>query len=101
MKEYKLNRDKKETTTPSDEVIDKYKNFDNIRAQYNDVIKRPNKPLYKNRKLFLLLLLIAVVAWIVAIAIDEEQKNEEKEKEKTEAFIEDYTNFSSSSSGSI
>jgi len=89
MREYKLNKDKKETTaTPTDEVINKYKNFDNIRVQYNEVVKPPKKPLYKNRKLFLLLLLIAVVAWVVAIAIDEEKENKEKEeKEKTQAVI--------------
>lgn len=88
MKEYKLNKTKKETTTPTDEVINKFKNFDNLRAQYDDVVKPPKKPLYKNRKLFLLLLLIAVVAWLVAIAIQEEQEEQEKEeKQKTQATL--------------
>lgn len=87
MREYKLNKDKKETTTPTDEVINKHKNFDNLRAQYQDIVKPPKQPLYKNRKLFLLLLLIAVVAWVVAIAIDEEKENEEKEeKQKTHTY---------------
>lgn len=102
MKEYKLNKAKKETTTPSDEVIDKFKNFDKLRMQYDEVVKPPKTPLYKNKRLFLLLLLIAVVAWVVAIAIEEEEENKEKEeKQKIEAYIEDYYNFFNSSSGSI
>lgn len=87
MKEYKLNKTKKETATPTDEVINKYKNFDNIRAQYNDVVKRPKQPLYKNRKLFFFLVLIGLVAWLVAEAILEEKENKDEDNEtnKTES----------------
>ncbi len=85
MREYKLNKDKKENTTPSDEVINKHKNFDQIRTQYEDVVGRPKKPLYKNRKLFLFLILVALVAWLIAEAIQEESKNSEKEEQKTES----------------
>lgn len=86
MKEYKLNKAKKETTTPSDEVINKHKNFDNLRVQYNDVVKPPKQPLYKNRKLFIFLILIGLVAWLVAEAIQEEKENHEKEEgTKTES----------------
>ncbi|MCB9195330.1 MAG: hypothetical protein H6598_03815 [Flavobacteriales bacterium] len=102
MKEYKLNKDKKETTTPSDEVINKFKNFDKLRVQYDDIVKPPKQPLYKNRKLFLFLIMIGLVSWLVSIAVEEEQKEKEKEeKQKTEARITPYSNFFNSSSGSI
>lgn len=84
MIEYKLNKDKKENATPSDEVINKYKNFDNLRAQYQDVVKPPKQPLYKNRKLFFFLILIGLVAWLVAEAIQEE-KDENTKENPTEA----------------
>ncbi|MCB9196033.1 MAG: hypothetical protein H6600_08450 [Flavobacteriales bacterium] len=83
MREYKLNKEKQDTT-PSDEVINKYKNFDNLRTQYTDVVKRPKQPLYKNRKLFFFLLLIGLVAWLIAEAIQEESKKEENPTEKVE-----------------
>lgn len=86
MREYKLNKDKKDQATPSDEVINKYKNFDNIRVQYDDVVKPPKQPLYKNRKLFFLLLLIGLVAWLVAEAIQEEsESSKNNDTKKTEA----------------
>jgi hypothetical protein len=86
MREYKLNKDKKDQATPNDEAINKYKSFDNLRAQYEDVVRPPKQPLYKNRKLFFFLLLIGLVAWLVAEAIQEEEKDQNQEDtKKTEA----------------
>lgn len=82
MKKYTLNNDKKETQIPSDEVIKKYKSFDQLRTSYDDVTKRSHVPLYKNKKLFLLLILIGVVAWVISeTAVD---KDDEKDKDKIE-----------------
>ena len=66
MKRYKINRDKKSAKIPSDEVINKYKSFNDLRAKYNDVVKRPNVPFYKNPKLFLLLILIVLLAFLLS-----------------------------------
>ena len=79
MRKYKINRDK-ERKLPPHAVSDKFKDFNKIRAQYNDITKRPKQPLYKNKKLFMLLILIALVAWVVSESIEEEEKVIEAEK---------------------
>lgn len=83
MREYKLNKDKKKEAAPTDEVINKHKNFDQLRVQYEDVVKRPKLPLYKNRKLFFFLLLIGLVAWLVAEAMSEESNSSDDQQEQT------------------
>jgi len=84
MKKYTLNKDKKEdfnkTEVPSDAVINKYKSFDQLRTSYEDVTKRPNQPLYKNKKLFLFLILIAVVAWVISETLDEKEDDKDDTK---------------------
>ena len=82
MREYKLNKDKKDTI-PSDEAIKKHKNFNDLRVSYDEVKKRPREPLYKNRKLFMLLLLIGLTIWMMYEYADD-SKEEEKEPVKTE-----------------
>ena len=81
MREYKLNKDKKDTL-PSDEVIKKHKNFNDLRVSYDEVMKRPREPLYKNKKLFMLLLLIGLTIWMIYEYAEE--KKDEKEEPKTE-----------------
>lgn len=82
MRKYKINRDT-ERKLPPHAVSDKFKDFDKIRMQHSDITKRPNQPLYKNKKLFMLLILIALVAWVVADSIREEKAIED-EKNKIE-----------------
>tara|TARA_B100001939_G_C16455904_1_gene410962 strand:+ start:212 stop:421 length:210 start_codon:yes stop_codon:yes gene_type:complete len=65
-KRYKINRNKSSFKVPPDEVINKYKNFKDLRMQYNDIVKRPKEPLYKNKKLFLILLLLALIAYLLS-----------------------------------
>jgi len=65
-KSYKINRNKSSFKAPPDDVINKYKNFKDLRMQYNDVVKRPKEPLYKNKKLFLILLLLALIAYLLS-----------------------------------
>lgn len=83
MREYKLNKDKKDTL-PTDEVIKKYKSFSDLRTSYDDVVKRPREPLYKNRKLFLFLLLAGLTLWMIYEYEEDKKKEDAKEKEKTE-----------------
>jgi hypothetical protein len=85
MKKYTLNNDKKETQIPSDAVIKKHKSFKDLRASYDDVTKRTNVPLYKNKKLFLLLILIGVVAWVISeTATDPESEKDTDKIENTD-----------------
>ncbi len=79
MREYKLNKDKKDTL-PSDEVIKKHKSFSDLRASYDDVVKRPREPLYKNRKLFLFLLLVGLTIWMIYEYSEENKENTEPPK---------------------
>ena len=76
MRKYKLNRTH-ERTVPSDAMVNKYKNFDKMRAQYEDVVRRPKTPLYKNKKLFLFIIIVGILAWLVAEAIEVEENSEQ------------------------
>ena len=52
MKKYKINRTGKENI-PSDETIEKFKNFSKLQVRYDEVVKRNKLPLHKNPKMFL------------------------------------------------
>jgi len=65
MKKYKIVKDKTTYEIPSDKVINKYKNFSLLQTQYQEVVKRPKLPLYKNKKMFLFLLLIFLIGFLV------------------------------------
>ncbi len=75
MRKYKLNRTH-ERTVPSDAMVNKYKNFDKMRAQYEDIVRRPKTPLYKNKKLFLFIIIVGILAWLVAEAIEIEENSD-------------------------
>ena len=49
MRKYKINRDT-ERKLPPHAVSDRFKDFDKIRMQYNEITKRPKQPLYKKQK---------------------------------------------------
>jgi len=82
MKQYKINRTKKERPIPSDKEIAKYRDFNRLQVRYNDFTKRSKVPLYKNKKMFLFLMLIGLVAWLVSEGLLEEDNK--KEQENTE-----------------
>ncbi len=84
MRKYKINRGSKAPDLPPDEVINKYKNFDQFRVQYDDITKRSKTPLYKNRKIFLFLLLVALVAWLISEGVFSERKEKKPQKDKIE-----------------
>jgi len=68
MKKYKIVKNKTTYETPSEKVINRYKNFNIIQTQYQEVVKRQKLPLYKNKKLFLFLFIIALIAYLVFTA---------------------------------
>jgi hypothetical protein len=65
MKKYKINKDPKKTLKLSKSDIQRYKNFNNLMLQYDEITKRPQIPLYKNKKLFMLLLILALIAYLI------------------------------------
>lgn len=83
MRKYKVNRGTP-VKMPSKEAIEKYKDFSRLRHEYDDVVKRPKKPLYKDRKMFWFLLLIVLLTLLIAQATKEEKDQEENEIEATE-----------------
>jgi hypothetical protein len=68
MKKYKIVKNKTTYEIPSEKVINKYKNFNIIQTQYQEVVKRQKLHLYKNKKLFLFLFIIALIAYLVFTA---------------------------------
>lgn len=76
MRKYKVNRDKP-VKLPSKETIEKYKDFPRLRHEYDHYVKRPKKPLYKDKKMFFFLLLVALLALLIAQAMQEEEEEAE------------------------
>lgn len=74
MRKYKLNRTH-ERKVPTDAMVNKYKSFDQLRAQYEHVVKRPKQPLYRNKKLFLFIIILGLLAWLVAETLEKESNN--------------------------
>jgi len=83
MKKYKLNTEDQKKL-PSEKVILKHKNFNDLRMQYNEVTKRPKQPLYKNKRMFLLLVLIAVTAYAIYISSNEKENDKGKSVPQTQ-----------------
>ena len=80
MKKFKLHKD--EFKQPDERTVLKYKDFNRLRMDYNEVTQPQRKPLYKNKRMFLLLLLIAITAYAIYIS----NKNE-KDKPKDQQQI--------------
>ena len=67
MTKYKINRDQ-EPKTPTQEQMEKYKDFSRLTANYDKFTKRPKLPLYKNKRFFLALIIIALIAYLLSQA---------------------------------
>lgn len=78
MRKYKVNR-KQPVKLPSKEAIEKYKDFSRLTHEYDNYVKRPKKPLYKDKKMFFFLLLIALLTILLAQAAKEEKEAEEQD----------------------
>lgn len=60
MRKFVLNKDNKKTK-PTDEQIKRQKDFARLHHDYERVVKRGKKPLYRDPKLFLLLFILGLV----------------------------------------
>jgi len=88
VRKYKINRTE-EVKLPNAETIRKYKDFSRLRHEYDSVVKRPRKPLYRDRKLFFILLFVALLALLLAQVASEEKEDEKSdENPKTEELHE-------------
>lgn len=59
-RKFKLNTSQK-TLEPTKEQIDRHKNFQQFRHDYERLTKRSTRPFYKDKKLFMLIVLIGIV----------------------------------------
>ena len=64
MRKFVVNREQKKIE-PSKEQIDRYKDFTRLHHEYERLLKRGKKPLYRDPKLFMLLFIIALVMLLV------------------------------------
>jgi len=79
MRKYKVNRTKT-VKVPSKETIEKYKDFSRLSHAYDRFVKRPKKPLYRDRKMFLFILIIALMAYLLSqVGKDEETDNNDQD----------------------
>ena len=83
MRKYKINRTA-EQKIPSKEAIEKYKDFSRLSHAYDHYTKRPKKPLYKDRRMFLFILIIALMAYLLSEVLDEEENEQPAKTEKTD-----------------
>ncbi len=65
MKKYKINNAPKKKLKVTKRDIHSHKNFNNLMMQYDEITNRPQIPLYKNKKLFMLLFILALIAYLI------------------------------------
>jgi hypothetical protein len=65
MKKYRINKNQKAKPKLTKSDIQRYKSFNSLMLQYDEVTKRSKIPLYKNKKLFMLLLILALIAYLI------------------------------------
>tara|TARA_B100000683_G_C12425294_1_gene529489 strand:- start:833 stop:1039 length:207 start_codon:yes stop_codon:yes gene_type:complete len=66
MKKYYIYKGKKKKVTLKDEEIHKYRDFNSLFVQYQELTKRQKVPIYRNKKIFLFLILIALIAYLLS-----------------------------------
>lgn len=64
MRKFTLNKDKKDHS-PTQEQIQRQKDFSRLHHDYEKLTKRGKKPLYRDPKLFLFFLVIAIILLLV------------------------------------
>ncbi len=82
MRKYKVNRTES-VKAPSKETMEKYKDFSRLSHEYDKLVKRPKKPLYQDKKMFLIVLLIALIAMLIVQAIEEDEKDNNQDDTQT------------------
>ena len=66
MKKYYIYKGKKKKIKLTDEQIHKYRDFNSLFVQYQEITKRQKVPIYRNKKIFLFLILIALIAYLLS-----------------------------------
>lgn len=64
MRKFSLNKETKKKE-PTREQINRYKDFSRLSNDYERIVKRPKKPLYKDPKLFLYLFLLGLILYLM------------------------------------
>ncbi len=64
MRKFTLNKEAKKKE-PTKEQINRYKDFSRLSHDYERIVKRPKKPLYKDPKLFLYLFLLGLILYLM------------------------------------
>ncbi len=64
MRKFILNKEAKKKE-PTREQINRYKDFSRLSHDYERIVKRPKKPLYKDPKLFLYLFLLGLILYLM------------------------------------
>jgi hypothetical protein len=64
MRKFTLNKEAKKKE-PTKEQINRYKDFSRLSHEYERLVKRPKKPLYKDPKLFLYLFLLGLILYLM------------------------------------
>ncbi len=64
MRKFKLNTNPA-PNEPSKEQLKRYRDFTTLAHNYQNLTKRPKKPLYKDPKMFLFILLIGLIALLL------------------------------------
>jgi hypothetical protein len=64
MRKFSINRNpnKKE---PTKEQINRHKDFSRLSQNFEQIYKRPKKPIYKNPKLFLYLIILGLILYLM------------------------------------
>lgn len=79
MSNYKFNIDNPE---PDKGKIEKHKNFKKLKANYDDAVKPLyKKPLYKDKRTFLVILIIFLLAYIISEITEKEKKDIQQPKQ--------------------
>jgi len=64
MRKFTLNKEAKKKE-PTREQINRYKDFSRLSHDYERIVKRPKKPIYKDPKLFLYILLLGLILYLM------------------------------------
>lgn len=64
MRRFKVNTEKKKVA-PSQEQIQRQKDFARLHHEYENLMKKGKKPLYRDPKLFMLLFIIGLILLLV------------------------------------
>ena len=64
MRKFTVNKEQKKLT-PTEEQIKRQKDFARLHHDYEKIMKRGKKPLYRDPKLFMLLLIIGIIFLLI------------------------------------